>query len=125
MLHLFLGMSRKVIQVSLNNVSDIMKCVVHSPLKCCTIILEFEWELTLCKCFPKIDEGSFVLVVRFDNDQIISQEAIHEGERFTIGAIDDYLVNEQSGIVVFWTRSVQILVFDTYRNGTLFFSYKN
>jgi len=43
----FLGMSRKINQASLKNVSNIVKCIVHGPLKCGSNFLETKWELLI------------------------------------------------------------------------------
>ena len=118
----FLGMGRKVIQVSLYNMSNVMKSVVHSPLKSCSSIIQTEWEFTICKCAPRIDEGSFMLVVFFNCNLVIAWESIHEGKRFAPGTIVENLIYERCRIIVIGTRGIQISIINTNLNGALFLS---
>ena len=116
-----LGMSREVIQVCLYNMSNVMKSIVHSPLKICSSILQAEWELFIRKDAPRTDESSFMLVVFFYGNLVVSRESIHEGKRFASGTIVKNLINERCRIVVFWTSGVQIVIIDANSNSALFF----
>ena len=101
--------------------SNVMKSVVHSPLKICSNILQTEWEFPIRKSAPRTDESSFMLVAFFNCNLVIAQESIHEGKRFASGTIVKNLIYEWRRIIVFGTSGVQIAIVNTNLDGALFF----
>jgi hypothetical protein len=79
MLSLFLGVSDEVVQVSDNDVSEIMENVSHSPLECSTYVLESKRHDTIRKSDPWGGKCSLVLICWMDLDLIVARETIHEG----------------------------------------------
>ena len=51
---------------------------------------------------------------------IVTEKTIHKGEHFTAGTIINNLINGQGRIIVLRTSLIQILIIDTYMDGTLF-----
>ena len=110
---------------SLYNMLNVMKSVVHSPLKSCSSILQTAWEFTIRKCAPRTDKDSFMLVFLFNHNLVIARESIHERKRFTSSTIVENLIYEQRRIIVFGTSGIQITIVNTKSNGALFFIDEN
>ena len=124
-IRLFLGMGWKIIQVSLYNMSFVVKSVVHSPLKSCSSILQSKWEFSIRKCAPRTDECCLTLVLWVDISLIVARKSIHEEKYFTSSTIDNILVDKGSRIFVFWTSNIDILIIDAHSDGSLFFHNMN
>ena len=56
-----------------------METIRHGPLKSGADVFKAEWHDLVSKGSPRMDERSFKLVSRTDNDLVVSGETIHEG----------------------------------------------
>lgn len=116
-------MSRKVIQVRLDNVADVMKHIGHCLLKCGSNIVEAEMEILIREHTPRTNKGCLFLIDRCDVDLVITRKTIHKGKDLTPGTFINDLINEGSRIVVFRTGTIEISIIHTNVDRNLFFSH--
>jgi len=96
-------MSGKFIQVSLDNVANVMKLIGHCPLKHSSNIFEIEGELLVREHTPWTNKGCLFLIGQRDVDLVMTIKTIHKGKDLTPGTFINDLINEGSRIVVFRT----------------------
>lgn len=102
-------MCGEIIEVSLDNPCDVMKCIRHGPLEIGPIIFKARRHFPIREGAPRLNEGGLMLIFKLDLDLIITRESIHKGEYFIPSAIIQDLINEWCRIVIFRTRFIQIL----------------
>ena len=118
-------MSNEIIEISLDNPRDIMKCIRHGSLKSGSNVFKAERHFPIREGAPRANEGGLMLVFRLDLDLIVPRESIHKGEYFISNEIIQDLINEWCGIVIFRTRFIQILKISIDSYCTFFFVHCN
>ena len=78
MTHSQTRMSSKIIQIHFDNYFEIMKIQGHSLLKGGSRIFNTERILLIFKRTPRKNKCSFMLIVGFDMNLIISRQTIHK-----------------------------------------------
>jgi hypothetical protein len=114
-------MSWQIVQIMLNDMIDIVKCIRHSTLESSTCILQTEGEFPVGESTPRTNKIHFMLVLRSDIDLIIAGKSIHEGKDFTAGTVIDDLVNERGWKILLWTSFVDIPIINTNAYTTTLF----
>ena len=112
-------LSKKVIQITLNNLSNIMKDIAHGPLKICSRIIKTKRKFVVRKCATRKNKCSLMLIGWFNNDLILTKKTIHKGKILASDVVVNNMVSEKCWIIIFWTCSVQVLVVDIDADGTL------
>lgn len=118
-------MSRKVIQIRLNNALDIMESVRHCSLKCGPSILKANRELLIGESTPKTDKCGLVLINQKNMDLVVPRKPVHKRKYLTRSTFVNDLVNKRSGIVILRASAVDITVIHTDTNNTLLLIYRN
>jgi hypothetical protein len=121
MLSSFLGSSSEVVQVSEDDVREIMENISHGPLECSTCVLESKGHDTIGKSTPWGGKCSFILICWVNLDLIVARETIHEGQSLVACTVIDNLVDERGREVVFGTSMIEIMKVSTNTNSALFF----
>ena len=114
-------MSWEVIQIRLYDVFYIVKSIRHRTLKGSTGIFEAEGDLFISKGAPGTDEGGLMLICRSNVDLVVARKTVHKRINLATRTFIDKLVDKGSGVVVFWTCSVDITVVNADANGALLF----
>ena len=114
-------MSRKIIQIRLYDVSDIVESIRHHTLKSSADIFEAEGELFISKGAPGTDEGRLVLINRSNVNLVVTREAVHKRIYLAARTLINELINEWRGVVVLWASSINVAVINADTNGALFF----
>ena len=99
-------MSGKVIQVRLDNVVNIMKCIGNLHLKRSPSIFVMEREIFVRECTPWIDKSCLFLIGKCDVDLVVTRKTIHEGKYLAPSTFINDLINEGSRIFIFRTRMI-------------------
>jgi hypothetical protein len=121
MLSLFLGSRSEVIQVSEDDVREIMENISHGPFKCSTCVLESKRNNTIRKSTPWGGKCGFILIYWMDLNLIVARETIHEGHSLVAFTIIDNLDDERGREVVFGTSMIEITKVGVDVNSALFF----
>jgi len=119
-INLIFGMSRKIVQIGLHSMFNIMKIVIHWPLRFGPNILQTKWEFLVWKCSPRSDKWSLRLIHWENVDLIISGENIHEWIDFTTNTVINNLVNEWGQIIFLQTSAINISIIDAYTDCAMF-----
>ena len=77
-------MSWKVIQVRLNDVTNVMESVGHRSLECGPDILQAKREFLICEGTPRTDKSHLVLISGENVNLIISRKSIHKGKKMMV-----------------------------------------
>jgi hypothetical protein len=117
----FLGLSGEIVQVSENDLSQIMKNVCHGMLKSGSGLLEAKRNDMICKSTARGSECSFVLISWVDLNLVVARETVHEGKRFMSSTIIDNLVNKGHWKIVFGISMIEIMKIRTDTNSSLCF----
>lgn len=117
-------MSQKIIQIHLNNVTDVMRSVGHFSLESGISIFQAERELFISKSTSSVDEDSFVWIHRQNIDLVVTRKSINKRKYLTPSIIVDKLVNEGSRIVIFRTCAIDVMIINTNPNSSLLFGHK-
>ena len=97
---------RKIIQIWLHDMFDIMESIGHGLLESGTRSFKTKRKFATSEGAPRTDEGNFMLVFWKNFNLIVSREVVHKGKNFTTGTIINYLVDEGGWIVVLGTISI-------------------
>jgi hypothetical protein len=88
------GVSSEIIKIRFHNPGDAMECIRHSPIESGSNIVKAKRHFPRGKGAPRADEGSFVLIFRFDLDLILPGESVHKGEDFISRTVIQDLINK-------------------------------
>ena len=78
MVNPFLRMSSKIINISLNNLLNIMECIRHGLLESGSNIFKAEGNFLVSEGTPRTNERNPMLIFGFDLDLVVARESIHE-----------------------------------------------
>ena len=118
-------MRRKIIQVRLNDVLNVVECIRHHSLKCGPNILKAKRELFICKSPPWTDKGGLILISRCNSYLVITRKTIHKGKDLTPSTFIDDLIYKRGGIIILWIGMIKVTVINTDSNGALFLSHRH
>ena len=103
MTHSHTRMSSEVIQKYFNNGLEIVENKGHCPLKRSSGIFKAERHLPICKCSPRTNKCSLVLVLRFNLDLIVPEKVVHKGEHLTTRTLIQNMISKWCGEIVLRT----------------------
>jgi len=112
-------MSGKVIQVRPNDVADVVEHIRHRSLKCIPNIFKAKGKPFVLESTPGEDEGCLILISRCNVDLVVARKTIHERKEFSPSTFINDLINEGSGVVIFWTGAIEITVININVDGAL------
>ena len=125
MTHSHTGMSSKVIQKYFNNRLEIVEDQGHRPLKSSFGVFKAERHFLICKCSPRTNKCSLMLVLRFYLYLIISGKAVHKGKNLATCTLIQNLINKWCGEIVLRTGTIQITEISTYADRSLLIINRN
>jgi hypothetical protein len=117
----FLGSSSEIIQVSENNVREIMENISHVPFKRQTYVFWSKRHDTIRKSSPWGGKCDLILICGMDLDFIVAGKPIHEGQGLVVRTVLNNLVNKRLWEVFFGTRIIEIAKVGADMNIALFF----
>jgi len=117
--------SWQVIQQGLYNMFDVVKWIIHGPLKIISSVLQSKWKFTIWKCVGWIDKRCFRLIGRECVYLIVTRESIHEWNYFVSCTTIKNFVDVRGGIILFGTSFINIPIIDTYYDSSLFLRHWN
>ena len=100
MSHSHTTMSSKVIQKDFNNRFEIIKDQGHGPLKSSSTILKAKRDFLICKSSPRTNKCSFMLILGFDLNLIISRKTVHEAEYLASRTLIQNLIDKWCGKII-------------------------
>lgn len=115
-------MSRKIIQIRLNDVFNVMESIGHRSLKSSPSILKAKRDIFICKIPPQTDKGGLILMSWCNVYLVITKKTIHKWKYLSPSIFIDDLVYKMSGIIILWTGMIKVTVINTNSNGALFLS---
>ena len=99
-------MGRKIIQIWLDKIIDVVEGKVHYLLKGCSEIFQTEWHFLVHEGTPRTNKSRFMLVFWLDLDLIISEKSIHKRKYFATRTRINDLIYKGSGVVVLGTHFI-------------------
>lgn len=120
----FTRMSREIIQVRLNDVSNVMERIRHCSLKCGPIIHKAKRELFIREGSSWIDKGCLILITQCNVYLAVSRKNVHKGKEFTPTTFINDLVNEGSGVIILRTNMIEIMLIYAKMNNALFLCHQ-
>lgn len=116
------GFHRKVIQIWLHDMFNVVESIEHGSLESGTNIFKTKRQFSISKSTPRTDERSFLLIFWENFNLIVSGETIHKGKNFTTGTIINDLVDKSGRVIVLRTCLIKIPIINTNLDSTSFLS---
>ena len=97
----------------------------HSLLKCGSDVFKAERHLSICKGTPRTNKCSFMLVLGFDLDLIVSGKAGHKGKYLASRTLIQNLINKWCGEIILRTGTIQVTEISAYTDRSLLLINRN
>lgn len=117
-------MRGKIIQIRLNDVSNVMESIWHLSLKIFSNILNAKRKLFIWKSPPWKDKGDLILIGRCIVYLVITRKTIHKGKNLTPSTFINDLVYKRCGVIILWIGIIKVMVINTDTNGALLLCYQ-
>ena len=91
----------------------------HSLLKNGSKVFKAERHFLICKGTPRTNNGSLMLVLRFDLYLIVSRKAIHKGKYLTSSTLIQNLIDKWCGKIIFRKGTIHVTEINAYVDHSL------